>query len=207
MNDIPSREPGKPRFLAGDDPEAKESTGYRGRFLNNEPQKEPAPEAAEDEPIDPDFTLPLDSETTVETDRDPLSNDTDPFPDDTDPLADDTDLSFLDDLDLPSEALDGAEEPAEEPKELTEEDQDFQELFQAEQPQEEAVPIRQHPAKKGRPRNRTGEGFLGIPNILVTLVWIAITVAIGITLGRMAWVCAADVLAFGREDKPVTLTF
>ena len=56
MNDIPSREPGKPRFLAGDDPEAKESTGYRGRFLNNEPQKEPAPEAAEDEPIDPDFT-------------------------------------------------------------------------------------------------------------------------------------------------------
>ncbi len=46
MNDIPSREPGKPRFLAGDDPEAKESTGYRGRFLNNEPQKEPAPEAA-----------------------------------------------------------------------------------------------------------------------------------------------------------------
>ena len=206
MNDIPSREPGKPRFLAGDDPEAKESTGYRGRFLNNEPQKEPAPEAAEDEPIDPDFTLPLDSETTVETDRDPLSNDTDPFPDDTDPLADDTDLSFLDDLDLPSEALDGAEEPTEEPKELTEEDQDFQELFQAEQPQEEAVPIRQHPAKKGRPRNRTGEGFLGIPNILVTLVWIAITVAIGITLGRMVWVCAADVLAFGREDKPVTLT-
>ena len=206
MNDIPSREPGKPRFLAGDDPETKESTGYRGRFLNNEPQKEPAPEAAEDEPIDPDFTLPLDSETTVETDRDPLSNDTDPFPDDTDPLADDTDLSFLDDLDLPPEALDGAEEPTEEPKELTEEDQDFQELFQAEQPQEEAVPIRQHPAKKGRPRNRTGEGFLGIPNILVTLVWIAITVAIGITLGRMAWVCAADVLAFGREDKPVTLT-
>ena len=206
MNDIPSREPGKPRFLAGDDPEAKESTGYRGRFLNNEPQKEPAPEAAEDDPIDPDFTLPLDSETTVETDRDPLSNDTDPFPDDTDPLADDTDLSFLDDLDLPSEALDGAEEPTEEPKELTEEDQDFQELFQAEQPQEEAVPIRQHPAKKGRPRNRTGEGFLGIPNILVTLVWIAITVAIGITLGRMAWVCAADVLALGREDKPVTLT-
>ena len=101
MNDIPSREPGKPRFLAGDDPEAKESTGYRGRFLNNEPQEEPAPEAAADEPIDPDFTLPLDAETTVETDRAPLSNDTDPFPDDTDPLADDTDLSFLDDLDLP----------------------------------------------------------------------------------------------------------
>ena len=30
--------------------------------------------------------------------------------------------------------------------------------------------------------------------------------AIGVTLGRMAWVCASDVLAFGREDKPVTIT-
>ena len=218
MNDTPSREPGKPRFLAGDDGETKESTGYRGRFLNKEPQEStpeeslgdtqwfdfdqealnadaqpPAPvtpEAQEPEsagePIDPDFTIPEDQETA-----------------NTEIPSDDTDLSFLDELDLPPE--EPTEQP-EEPKELTEEDQDFQELFQAEQPQEEAVPIRQHPAKKGRPRNRTGEGFWGIPNILVTVVWIAITVAIGITLGRMAWVCAADVLAFGREDKPVTLT-
>ena len=79
MNDIPSREPGKPRFLAGDDPEAKESTGYRGRFLNNEPQKEPAPEAAEDDPIEPDFTLPPEPETTVETGTAPLSMTRIPF--------------------------------------------------------------------------------------------------------------------------------
>ena len=29
---------------------------------------------------------------------------------------------------------------------------------------------------------------------------------IGVTAGRMLWVCAADVLAFGREDKVVTVT-
>lgn len=71
-------------------------------------------------------------------------------------------------------------------------------------PQKKAEPER--PVRKGRPRRKKGEGFLGIPNILVTAIWLAITVAIGVTLGRMLWVCAADVLAFGREDKSVTIT-
>jgi UPF0755 protein len=37
-------------------------------------------------------------------------------------------------------------------------------------------------------------------------VWLAIILVTGLTLGRMLWVCAADVLAFGREDKMVTVT-
>lgn len=61
-------------------------------------------------------------------------------------------------------------------------------------------PPRKH-VRKGRPKRKKGEGFFGIPNLVVTAVWIAITVLIGVTLGRMIWVCAADVLAFGREDK------
>ena len=106
------------------------------------------------------------------------------------------------DYDEYSEYTDAAQ-PSDEPG--SEEDAEFQELFHA--PQEEAeVPQRSHPAAKGRPKHRGGEGFLGIPNILVTLVWIAITVSIGVTLGRMIWVCAADVLAFGREDHKVTIT-
>ncbi len=64
----------------------------------------------------------------------------------------------------------------------------------------------QIPIRKGRPKRKKGEGLLGIPNILVTFVWLALILAIGVTLGRMLWVCAADVLAFGREDKPVTIT-
>ena len=79
------------------------------------------------------------------------------------------------------------------------------------QPEPEEPPVRKKPAperpvRKGRPRRKKGEGMLGIPNILATVIWLAITVAIGVTLGRMLWVCAADVLAFGREDKSVTIT-
>lgn len=84
-------------------------------------------------------------------------------------------------------------------------DEEFDQLLHAE-PEKEEVPSHKRPAYKGRPKHRKGEGFFGIPNILTTVVWLAITVLIGVTLGRMAWVCAADVLAFGREDKPVTVT-
>lgn len=62
------------------------------------------------------------------------------------------------------------------------------------------------PVRKGRPKKKKGEGLLGIPNILATVVWLALILAIGVTAGRMLWVCAADVLAFGRENKPVTVT-
>lgn len=71
---------------------------------------------------------------------------------------------------------------------------------------EEPVPSRVRPTRKGRPKRKKGEGLFGIPNMLVTVVWLALILAIGVTLGRMLWVCAADVLAFGREDKPVTVT-
>lgn len=65
---------------------------------------------------------------------------------------------------------------------------------------------RMRAVKKGRPRRKKGEGLLGIPNILATGVWIALTLVISLTLGRLVWVCAAEVLAFGREDKSVTIT-
>ncbi|MDO5401117.1 MAG: endolytic transglycosylase MltG [Eubacteriales bacterium] len=82
---------------------------------------------------------------------------------------------------------------------------EFDEIMNA-PPPERKVPSRKRPARKGRPKKTTGEGLWGIPNILVTVVWLALIVAIGVTAGRMMWVCAADVLAFGREDKAVTVT-
>lgn len=60
--------------------------------------------------------------------------------------------------------------------------------------------------RKGRPKRKKGYGMFGIPHILATGIWLAIIVAIGVSLGRVAWVCAADVLAFGREDKVVSIT-
>ena len=71
---------------------------------------------------------------------------------------------------------------------------------------EEAPAEAPKPAHKGRPKRRKGEFLFGIPQIAVTCVWLAIILVTGLTLGRMLWVCAADVLAFGREDKMVTVT-
>ena len=83
---------------------------------------------------------------------------------------------------------------------------EFETLFQAQARQSSKKPDVQRPAQKGRPKRKKGEGLFGIPNILVTVVWLALILVIGMTLGRMLWVCAADVLAFGREDKAVTVT-
>ena len=68
------------------------------------------------------------------------------------------------------------------------------------------TPAMELPQRKGRPKRKKGEGFFGIPGLIVTCVWLALILVIGTTLGRMLWVCAADVLAFGREDKSVTVT-
>ena len=109
------------------------------------------------------------------------------------------DISFLKEPAAPS--------AAEEPADLSYQDsgKEFDTLFHA-QPQKAKKPDVQRPSQKGRPKRKKGEGLFGIPNILVTVVWLALILVIGTTLGRMLWVCAADVLAFGREDKAVTIT-
>ena len=84
-------------------------------------------------------------------------------------------------------------------------DPEFESSFTV--PAAEAKPQEhERPTRKGRPKRKKGEGLWGIPNILATVVWLALIVVIGVTAGRMLWVCAADVLAFGREDKAVTIT-
>ncbi len=60
--------------------------------------------------------------------------------------------------------------------------------------------------RKGRPRRKKGYGLLGLPHILATFIWFAIAVTIGVCLGRTLWVCAADMLAFGRQQQSVTVT-
>ena len=84
-------------------------------------------------------------------------------------------------------------------------DPEFDAMLSAPAPKEEQAE-HERPTRKGRPKRKKGEGLFGIPNILATFVWLALVLAIGVTAGRMLWVCAADVLAFGREDKSVTIT-
>ena len=81
--------------------------------------------------------------------------------------------------------------------------EEFPESYE-EEPQ--VIETEEPPVRKGRPKRKKGYGFLGIPHLIATVIWLAIIVAIGVTMGRMLWVCAADVLAFGREETTVTIT-
>ena len=65
---------------------------------------------------------------------------------------------------------------------------------------EEAVP------RKVRPKRKGGYGLFGIPHLLSTAIWAGLILFVGISLGRVLWLCAADILAFGRQEKSVTIT-
>ena len=171
--------------------------------------EEPAPaetadEAADDEPADPRMAAPQMGQE-IEADDAAMvgmlahGEPEPPF-----------DLSILDDpeLDVPQEP-DTQGDVAEEADSEDTDEQEYRDNGEDQQaaPQEQRpVPPRPRPLRKGRPKRKKGEGLLGIPSIAATLVWLALILAIGVTAGRMLWVCAADVLAFGREDKPVTIT-
>lgn len=66
--------------------------------------------------------------------------------------------------------------------------------------------IEQPPARKSRPRWKSKDNLIGLSHLLVTCVWLAIIIFIGVTLANILWVCASDVLAFGRESHETTVT-
>ena len=76
----------------------------------------------------------------------------------------------------------------------------------AEEKEEKEAEKKAASVRKGRPKRKKGYGLLGIPHILATVLWLGLAVALGVSLGRVAWVCAADVLAFGREEQIVTVS-
>ena len=89
----------------------------------------------------------------------------------------------------------------------TETDEEFSGRFRNSAAQSVTIgETKPRPPRKGRPKRKKGYGFFGIPHLIATAIWLMIIVSIGVSLGRMLWLCAADVLAFGREDKPVTVT-
>lgn len=59
--------------------------------------------------------------------------------------------------------------------------------------------------RKGRPPKKKGYGLFGIPHLLATAVWAFVILAVGVSLGRLAWVCASDVLAFGKNPKEAVI--
>ena len=73
-------------------------------------------------------------------------------------------------------------------------------------PAPKAAKPQHHASAKRRPKRKKTYNFFGLPQILSTAVWLAMIVFIGVTMGRFLWVCAADVLAFGRDDKEVVVS-
>ena len=82
-------------------------------------------------------------------------------------------------------------------EEIAEHTQEDVALYEEEEDDQEDLPV-----IKTRPKWKKGYGFFGIPHIAVTAVWLAITVMIGVSLGRILWVCCADMMSFGKP--PVT---
>lgn len=67
-------------------------------------------------------------------------------------------------------------------------------------------PSAPRPPRSSRPAKKKGDGLFGLPHLAATAIWLVIILTVGVTLGKVLWVCAADVLAFGRESKIVTVT-
>lgn len=72
-------------------------------------------------------------------------------------------------------------------------------------PEKEAAPQNVR-IRKIRPAPKKGYGLLGIPHILVTFVWLAIILLIGLTLGHSLWSGITDLMAFGKPDQQITIT-
>ncbi len=62
------------------------------------------------------------------------------------------------------------------------------------------------PEKKARPPKKKRPNLFGIPQLLLTVIWLALAVVVGVSLGRMLWTCVAEVMAFGKEDIAYTVT-
>ncbi len=73
----------------------------------------------------------------------------------------------------------------------------------APEPEEEEP---EKPSKKRRPEHKKGYGLFGLPHIVSTAVWLGIIVAIGVTLGRLVWVAASDMLAFNKPYVSAVVT-
>ncbi|MBR0446542.1 MAG: endolytic transglycosylase MltG [Oscillospiraceae bacterium] len=81
-------------------------------------------------------------------------------------------------------------------------------------PQQEAAPAEEVPVenedapikvRKVRPLPKKGSGLFGIPHFLSAMIWMAVILMVGLTLGRTGWLCLSDLFAFGKPDQQVII--
>ena len=59
---------------------------------------------------------------------------------------------------------------------------------------------------KRRPAMKKNYGLFGLPHVAATFIWLMLIVVIGVSFGRLLWVCCADLMAFGKPNKEITIT-
>lgn len=59
---------------------------------------------------------------------------------------------------------------------------------------------------KTRPKRKRSYGLFGLPHLISSLIWLGIIVMLGVTLGNTLWRWCADLMAFGKPDKSITIT-
>ncbi len=102
-------------------------------------------------------------------------------------------------IEIPDEDVPISDDPDPFPIDLY--DESDSEEPEADEPEDPNVPQR-----KVRPKRKGGYGLFGLPHLLSTAIWVGIVLFVGISLGRLVWLCAADILALGREDRVVSIT-
>ena len=180
----------------------QEETGFFPEETAEEPVFEPADPPIEETPLDHSILEHPERGQEITADEHAMAFHGMLHPNEPEPPFD---MSVLEDPELDVPAV--QEQPQEPPMDQQYRDsgEDFNAIFSA-PAEEEPIPTHDRPTRKGRPKRRKGELLFGIPQLAVTAVWLAIILVTGVTLGRMLWVCAADVLAFGREDRAVEIT-
>ena len=157
----------------------------------NAPQEEAPEENYEDEIYVeeelPEEEYPEEFEDIILTDLDDISDEEIPYED----VVDDSAEASIDDEYIP------LDEPVEEPVE---------EQYQASTDPEIMEEKLERPSHKGRPKRRSKVALFGLPHLAAAIIWLFVIVAIGVSMGRIIWVCASDVLAFGREENIVTVS-
>jgi UPF0755 protein len=167
----------------------------------------------------PEDSLPATPEPILSGDTQPLPNIADAVPSQT---------AELDRIMQELQAMEQEQEdhqPAVEPEAETFKDDDFRDTFgegedllhvfrdeatppipeQKEEPEPEQEKEEEGPVEKGRPKRKKGYGLFGLPHLAATAVWVIIILTIGISIGRLGWLCASDVLALGREPICATV--
>ena len=107
---------------------------------------------------------------------------------------------------IESQEAEYEDEPAPAPQPAFDDPEVAAQVYWDEDPEAADEEFYNEDVRKVRPKRKDTYGLFGLPHLASILIWIGIIAITGFSLGRLLWVCATDVLAFGREDRVTTIT-